>query len=186
MLKRAKTAQNARGSVYRLLPDVLTAGRSLSLSGPVSAIPAGTCVVLDIRHLSLSADRRHSTAVLEATISETGARLFSLQVRDRIGVRLYYPPENKSSFDEQVLEFAYSATPMGRRPWLACPGLDGSPCETKGLRLFLPYDSSHFACADCHGLTRGKGRLLHRHGERLIILSPAWHQPAARSFGRAG
>jgi hypothetical protein len=185
MLKRAKNAQNVQGSIYRLLPDVLTAGRTLPLSKPTSSIPVGSCVVLDMRRLSLSTGRRRTTAVLEAFLSETGARFFSLQVTDRIGIRLYSPRECTSCFDEQVLKFAYSATSMGQRSWLACPGLDGRPCHSKGMKLFLPYDGCRFACADCHGLTRGKGRLLYRHGERLTALSLAWQEPQASSFGRA-
>ena len=184
MFKSATPESNGHGSLKSLLPDVLTAGSPLPLLRQAPAIPNGMCVVLNMRHLSLSSDRRRSTSVLEASFPKTQTRFVCLQIADHLGIRLYCPQEHVCSFDEQVFEFSYSETPFGQRSWLACPGLEGGSCSTKGMKLFLPYDGCQFACADCHGLSRGRGRLLYRRGEKLTAFSLEWRQPEAY-FGQA-
>jgi hypothetical protein len=186
MPSRTIPAENGHGWTGRLLSDVIRAGTAIPLRPKQPAIRLGICIVLDIRQLGLSVDRRHLTSVLEASLPDAETKFVALRVADRLGVRSYPAAGEQIVFLEQVIPFAYSPTRAGQRPWLTCPGVNGAPCSTRAMKLYLPYDASRFACVECHGLTKGRGSLRYRAKERLAAKALTWNGPTGLHFSRAG
>ena len=137
-----------RGDVEALLNEVLEAR-------PASADPTErrsaqgeldqSCLVLDIRPLRLTSDKRRHVSVLKAPLPVQGDFMLGALVGTSFGV---CTSGGSSKAFEQVVSLSISeAFGSSDRIWLSCS------CGRRTMRLFLPADEPSFACNSCHRIS---------------------------------
>jgi hypothetical protein len=164
--------QGQQRSLDTLLRDLKAASRLRSLPNKTHAsheaieleqLHESICVVLDIRSLNLTSDKRSTVSVVRAALPGSESCLIAAHVRDAVGLRAY--GDTYGGLEQAISLVSSMVFGRGQRIWLECS------CGTKAMKLYLPNGGDRFACADCHRLQTGHARGIRRDHEQL----PEWN-----------